>query len=1235
MTRLKYFGALVPAVFSVLVFATFAVADNSVTPATLSFLATLGSTNPAAQTFTVAPLSATTSWTATATTSDGAPWLSISATSGTGTGSTVVSVNTALLLAGSYSGTVMIAFASDPRTYAQAIFLNLAPSTVTFAANLGGSNPPAQTLQLSIAGSGTIKGSFTASVSTSSGGSWLSVSPTFGNSGPLTVSAAITGLAVGTYNGTIMLTGGGFTGGNNTDTYMPVLLTISTLAVTVTPATLAFSGTTGVAPLPTQAKTVQVTASSGWSGSVAVTGSSVNWLSISPTSGTGNGPFSVTADASKLTASTTAYAGTITITPTGTGQPVTVAVSFLVFAPTFTLAPSNLTFNATYGAASAPPAQIVNVTAASGWSGSVSTTGGGNWLSIVPVSATSSGTFSVTINSSILAGGQTYTGSVAVTPAGSGTPGFVQVTVNVAGHTISVTPQTLSFTQVEGQVASAKIVMLGAVPAASNWSTSASVTNSTLNWLSVSPGSGGFPPAASGTASIYPNSDAVALTAAGSPYQGTITFTDSNASPTTLTVQVTLNVTPVAATPQLTVGQTSVAAQGTTVKAGTQAEFLIGNAAGGTLNWSAKTSGDTIAGVGQWFTVFPASGSATLHTPSIFIVTFAENLPANVYSGSITVTAGTQSQVIPVLYTVTTNALPLMRLSNNSWQFEMIAGGPLPTPQPGHVVNRGPTPGLFSFDQADAFVSVPPLTGALSNAEGDFEIGILPTSFDQTRPGVHYGRARVVYFAQSDPKVVIGTDVITVVLVVLQTTTPPTATAYPVGVILTPSQLSQTVAVSTDATTPVPLSLSLPITPLPGTFLSASASSGSLNPAATITITAGGSLPTKPGTYRSLVTAILGNGLPSVDITVTLIIPQLGGADPQSRHAAAVAACTPTRAVLAMRQLAGNFSSTVGWPQNIEAQLVDDCANPVNGATVLASFSTGDAALALSSVGGGIYSATWNPGNANPATVTITAISSPLPIVSAAVPGTVAANATPPPQVSTAGVVNGASFGQNGLVSPGEIISIFGSTLATAPTPNSGFPLPTTLAGIKLSIGDVDLPLFFAGTGQVNAQVPTTLTANSTVSLLARAFNGTTETADSVPVTLTVAANTPGIFIAAESGAPNQGAILNNPALQVVDAAHPATVGDVITIYCTGLGATSPTPATGGASTAAQTTNPVTVTFGISAPVAVQYAGLTPGFVGLYQVNVAVPAGLTPGSAVPVVLNQNGVSSNVVTIAVH
>ena len=87
-------------------------------------------------------------------------------------------------------------------------------------------------------------------------------------------------------------------------------------------------------------------------------------------------------------------------------------------------------------------------------------------------------------------------------------------------------------------------------------------------------------------------------------------------------------------------------------------------------------------------------------------------------------------------------------------------------------------------------------------------------------------------------------------------------------------------------------------------------------------------------------------------------------------------------------------------------------------------------------------------------------------------------------------------------------------------------------------------------------------------------------------------------------------------------------------IYCTGLGATNPPAASGQASPVGIAVNPVSVTIG-GIPATVLYAGLTPGLVGLYQVNVVVPAGVSPGSAVPLVLRQEGTPSNIVTMAVR
>ena len=99
----------------------------------------------------------------------------------------------------------------------------------------------------------------------------------------------------------------------------------------------------------------------------------------------------------------------------------------------------------------------------------------------------------------------------------------------------------------------------------------------------------------------------------------------------------------------------------------------------------------------------------------------------------------------------------------------------------------------------------------------------------------------------------------------------------------------------------------------------------------------------------------------------------------------------------------------------------------------------------------------------------------------------------------------------------------------------------------------------------------------------------------------------------------------------------PAHAGDVLTVYCTGLGEVHPAVPAGLPSPskpAAQTNQKVTATIGgIAAEV--QFAGLTPGFAGLNQVNVKVPNGVTPGDQVPLVLTVAGQSSVPVTVALR
>ena len=140
------------------------------------------------------------------------------------------------------------------------------------------------------------------------------------------------------------------------------------------------------------------------------------------------------------------------------------------------------------------------------------------------------------------------------------------------------------------------------------------------------------------------------------------------------------------------------------------------------------------------------------------------------------------------------------------------------------------------------------------------------------------------------------------------------------------------------------------------------------------------------------------------------------------------------------------------------------------------------------------------------------------------------------------------------------------------------------------------------------------------------------------PVSL--AAYAPGIFLL--GGA--QGAIVSAATGEVaapVDSvpgrpARPAHRGESVSIYCTGLGEVTHRPRTGepawGDLLSFTTTLP-TVTIG-GVPGEVSFSGLAPGFVGLYQVNVEVPASTTTGDAVPLVLTIGGVTANPVTVAV-
>jgi uncharacterized protein (TIGR03437 family) len=232
--------------------------------------------------------------------------------------------------------------------------------------------------------------------------------------------------------------------------------------------------------------------------------------------------------------------------------------------------------------------------------------------------------------------------------------------------------------------------------------------------------------------------------------------------------------------------------------------------------------------------------------------------------------------------------------------------------------------------------------------------------------------------------------------------------------------------------------------------------------------------------------------------------------------------------------------------------------------------------------------------------------------------------------INAGGVVSAASYTAH--VAPGSIASIFGNFLLEAPVWASSFPIPTSLDGLSIQFSGAPLaPLFYASVGQVNAQVPWELVGQSETTVTA-----TLEGQTSVPQAAALVPYAPGIF-AVNGGGTGQGPILDADN-HLVDCRKPAIAGrTVVQIFCTGLGPVTNQPATGAPSPGsplAETIAQPTVFIG-GARAEVQFSGLSPGSVGLYQVNALVSQFAERGNEVPVVISIGGVESNTVTIAVQ
>jgi murein DD-endopeptidase MepM/ murein hydrolase activator NlpD len=431
----------------------------TVNPASVSFIAQQGS-NPAGQSLTISntgggPLD----WSA----SESIAWLVGSPASGSlvagQSASLGISVNTAGLTAGTYSGTITVTAAGatgSPRTVditltvtapPPAPVLSVSPASLAFTAQQG-SNPAGQSLTISNTGGGTLDWSASEPIP------WLVGSPASGSlaagqSASLGISVNTAGLTAGTYSGTLTITAAGATGSPRTvDVTLTVTAPPPPTVLSVSPASLTFTAQQGSNPA---GQTLTISNTGGgtltWSASEPIP-----WLVGSPASGSlaagQSASMSISVNAAGLVAGT--YSGTITITAAGTtGSPRTVDVSLTVTAPppppVLGVSPATFTFTSEQG--STPAGQTLTITNTGSGTLNWSATEPIPWLVGSPASgslaAGQSASMSISVNTAGLTAG-TYTGTITVSaPGAEGSPRSAAVTLTIASHPLPA-PSLLS-----------------------------------------------------------------------------------------------------------------------------------------------------------------------------------------------------------------------------------------------------------------------------------------------------------------------------------------------------------------------------------------------------------------------------------------------------------------------------------------------------------------------------------------------------------------------------------------------------------------------------------------------------------------------------------------------------------------------------------------------------------------------------------------------------------------------
>jgi uncharacterized protein (TIGR03437 family) len=212
------------------------------------------------------------------------------------------------------------------------------------------------------------------------------------------------------------------------------------------------------------------------------------------------------------------------------------------------------------------------------------------------------------------------------------------------------------------------------------------------------------------------------------------------------------------------------------------------------------------------------------------------------------------------------------------------------------------------------------------------------------------------------------------------------------------------------------------------------------------------------------------------------------------------------------------------------------------------------------------------------------------------------------PAYTAQSIVNAATQTVEALA-PNTIATLYGTNLSfdTVPVASSnivGGMMPTSLDGVVVWVNAIPCSLFLVSPTQINFLVPYQITAGTVSVIVAR------DSQAGPTVSIQLNNTSPGLFL--WNGNSAVAVHLNG---QVISPTSPATPGEIVVVYAGGLGRTAPDATSGQLATAAfpiyyQSELQVLLNGVVCPPGSVLYAGLAPGFAGLYQINLVLPADL-------------------------